>query len=627
MSSSIQFAMPGALSDELIDEPDTSSLTLSTSHISRHLARKPENVQTVQDDTLFGDDEKMQTDQTDPTAEETGAEGQPGTSQASDAIQPEAGPSSGRDPSPPNFDISDSNAAGQPPDDEVILFRPSGTAKKRGVIEDNSGIPIFLEKRCYKEVDYSQLLRKGLYEKEEIINQLKSKLRQQGAQILKQERIAVQEQYAAMYNKARNTAQQEFERQNKVVSNMQAHLQQREVELSGLCSELKVQNQQRAKLQAQIQGDQELAAQTHKQELDDIQRQFEEQLGEFHQASSANLARALQQRDQEFQAKTADIEKRMEEQLDRAKAAMAAGRESELADFGEVRRLFKDKFGILQDADFITHVSAAADDVHAFEYEDGAGPDVNALSFDLTHSYTSLWNSHILELLLRELQQRSEEDKWPAKKPDNYIREILKNRYRRLRTTWLKAQPKLTVNGVLETPAEVEKRLLREMMRLGKESRQATRRRNKYHRRVAVLDHIAKLKTDTANDDLPAWEWLQHLIKTLSEHGMSSEESAVENEVEHVLRVKNMEWRRYVERELDLVDAERILDSDIFSPQGAKPVKRSRAPDNPTSRRDAVMGLPMDLYDGAWIASLTQRQLESLEASNDKFIWMKVAAV
>lgn len=147
----------------------------------------------------------------------------------------------------------------------------------------------------------------------------------------------------------------------------------------------------------------------------------------------------------------------------------------------------------------------------------------------------------------------------------------------------------------------------------------------KYRRRVAVLNHIVQLRTETADEDLPAWKWLQHLVKVLGEHGMSSEESSVENEVEHVLRVKKMEWRRCIDRELDLVDVERILDSDIFSPQGAKPVKRIRAPDNPMSSRDTVRGLPLNLYDGAWIAGLTQRELDSLEAIQEGFNWMTIA--
>lgn len=102
-------------------------------------------------------------------------------------------------------------------------------------------------------------------------------------------------------------------------------------------------------------------------------------------------------------------------------------------------------------------------------------------AFDLTQNYRSLWNSKVLELLLQELQQRCKDEDWPIKKTDSYLREVLQNRYKKLRTIWTKAQPKLTKNGVQETPEEVEVRLVEEMTKMGKASRQATRRRNVGH--------------------------------------------------------------------------------------------------------------------------------------------------
>ncbi|KAI6013271.1 hypothetical protein EDC04DRAFT_2609349 [Pisolithus marmoratus] len=83
---------------------------------------------------------------------------------------------------------------------------------------------------------------------------------------------------------------------------------------------------------------------------------------------------------------------------------------------------------------------------------------------------------------------------------------------------------------------------------------------------------------------------------TLGEHGMSSEESAVENGVENVLH-------------------------------GSHPLHRICTTENPTTKQDAVKGLPLALYDSAWIASLTERQKESLEISTAPFPWMKVAVV
>ena len=139
-----------------------------------------------------------------------------------------------------------------------------------------------------------------------------------------------------------------------------------------------------------------------------------------------------------------------------------------------------------------------------------------------------------------------------------------------------------------------------------------------------MLDHIVALKTDLQEDDLTTWQWLQALIKALGESGMSSEESSVENGVENVLRVKNMEWRRNIDRELEIVDLQRIIDSDIFSQRGSRPLIQKRAHGNPTTTRKALTGLPLALYDGAWMANLTERQLEALEISQEPFSWVRV---
>lgn len=39
-------------------------------------------------------------------------------------------------------------------------------------------------------------------------------------------------------------------------------------------------------------------------------------------------------------------------------------------------------------------------------------------------------------------------------------------------------------------------------------------------------------------DDLHNWTWLQDLVQHLGEHGMSSEESEVENDVEQVCELR-----------------------------------------------------------------------------------------
>ncbi|KAG1723374.1 hypothetical protein EDD22DRAFT_737929, partial [Suillus occidentalis] len=188
------------------------------------------------------------------------------------------------------------------------------------------------------------------------------------------------------------------------------------------------------------------------------------------------------------------------------------------------------------------------EDVYSYEYEDGPGPDPKNLAFDTKNGFKTPWNRKIINLLLGELRRRGDEERWPVSRSEAYFREILQDRYRRLRTVWTGAQPKVTEKGVLETPVEVEMRLIAKKDEILKVTRQTTRRRN----------------TDDKEEDLLAWQWLQKLVKTLGECGMSSEESDLENDIETVLRVKNMVWRRAIERELDIVDHQRLVDDDIF---------------------------------------------------------------
>ncbi|KAI6107825.1 hypothetical protein EDD16DRAFT_1712126 [Pisolithus croceorrhizus] len=286
----------------------------------------------------------------------------------------------------------------------------------------------------------------------------------------------------------------------------------------------------------------------------------------------------------------------------------------------KVRRLFKEKLGIVQDIDFITHAPASAADVHAYEYEDGPSPDTDKIAFNLAWNYSSPWNTFLLSFLLCKFQLCCTSEAWPIRKEDDYVEEILWECYKRLRTLWRNAQPKLTTKGVPETPAEHEARLVEDSRRLGKESRQ------KYHRRKTVLDRIVAMKSETSDDDLGSWKWLQRLINTLGEHSMSSEESSVENGIENVLRVKKLEWQRNIDKDLEIVDLQRVLDKDIFCSQGSKPLPRKCAPNNPISSRVPVVGLPMALYDDMWILQLMERWRESLEISKAPFPWMKLVA-
>ncbi|KAI6160490.1 hypothetical protein EDD17DRAFT_1760860 [Pisolithus thermaeus] len=457
----------------------------------------------------------------------------------------------------------------------------------------------------------------------------------------------LQWQYEDLHHMALKGVMQDFQAQKDALGEMETVLQKRDIELASLCTKLETHAKECATHQEQLCNEQQLAMQWNHSQLEEFQRQLElklqSQMEKMLTTRAANLETCVQEEVTRLR-ESLQVEKeremvKLKQEVMRLRESLQAEKEREMdeevrlekeseptvhQDFilAEVRRLFKEKLGITQDLDFIMHCPAAAEDVFVYEYEDGPGPDQNNLTFDLTQNYSSPWNTHILELLCQELQARREEENWPIKRSDNYIMDILQERYKQLWTVWRNAQPKLTSKGVLETPAETEAHLVEGRMQMGKESRQANHCQN--ISLVMVLDKMVKLKSEVQDDDLQSWKWLQGLIKMLGEHCMSSEESSVENRVENVLHVKNMPWHRNIDQELEIVDFQCVLDTDIFSPQGSKPLTHKHSPDNPLTTRNVVKALPLALYDGAWFVQLTKRQIEALNVCQQTFPWMKV---
>jgi hypothetical protein len=124
------------------------------------------------------------------------------------------------------------------------------------------------------------------------------------------------------------------------------------------------------------------------------------------------------------------------------------------------------------------HEPASHDDVYAYEYEDGPGPNCNRLAFDLKGGPKSPWNDKVVGLLLEELHRRVNQESWPFRRSEAYFKEVLQDRYKRLHTVWIAAQPKVTAKGGLETPTEVEQRLITKKDESLKVTRQTMRRKN-----------------------------------------------------------------------------------------------------------------------------------------------------
>jgi hypothetical protein len=103
---------------------------------------------------------------------------------------------------------------------------------------------------------------------------------------------------------------------------------------------------------------------------------------------------------------------------------------------------------------------------------------------------------------------------------------------------------------------------------------------------------------------------------------MSSDESATENEIHVVYRMKIMPWRRDLEREMGILDSQRYVDADIFMPRGSKPVRRIQGTGNRSSTRSAVSHLPQAFYDEGWLEK--QPQKFKGEVSMEDFPWYKI---
>jgi hypothetical protein len=141
-----------------------------------------------------------------------------------------------------------------------------------------------------------------------------------------------------------------------------------------------------------------------------------------------------------------------------------------------------------------------------------------------------------------------------------------------------------------------------------------------------VVNTMIQLKGDEGAEDVPLWEWLHEVLERLGADGMSSEESAVEG-LETVFRVKILDWRRDMTKELNIIDEQRLLDSDLFSARGSKPGTRVRRSDNARSGRDPVPRLPRCFYDQAWLEQQSDNYRRmTLCISEKQFRWFQLVA-
>ena len=133
---------------------------------------------------------------------------------------------------------------------------------------------------------------------------------------------------------------------------------------------------------------------------------------------------------------------------------------------------------------------------------------------------------------------------------------------------------------------------------------------------------LAEAKQATNSEDAKTWVWLTDIVGRLGLDGTSSDESAAEDDIHTVYRTKVMPWRRDIERELEIIDTQRFIDSDIYTPRGSKPIKRIRGKGNALSSRRPVAKLPKVFYDKDWLKTQPKRFRDHIPAEN--FLWYNI---
>jgi len=147
----------------------------------------------------------------------------------------------------------------------------------------------------------------------------------------------------------------------------------------------------------------------------------------------------------------------------------------------------------------------------------------------------------------------------------------------------------------------------------------------KYRRRLKIVERIIEVKAQQTDNEVEIWRWLLALLNLYGAKGMSLDETDVEG-METVYRVKILVWRRNIDKYLNCIDNERKLPHQaLFSRSGSKPTKRIRSEDGPVSMRDAVPGLPTELYNAKWLEDTDERYRRlTLCVSREQFKWMNI---
>ncbi|KAH9478871.1 hypothetical protein JR316_0009333 [Psilocybe cubensis] len=294
-----------------------------------------------------------------------------------------------------------------------------------------------------------------------------------------------------------------------------------------------------------------------------------------------------------------------------------------------VRSVVKRKFGIERDADFVNHIPPSPGDIIRFETTKSPedGPQIADLRIDMKGEISSKWNEELVSILVTFATNRKV-SQFPdlPHRPQDYLAQMFLQKLERARTFWRNHQPKATELGTIETDAERKARVEAKRKKDEKRNRRNSRRASKYTDRLFTVQRMieeSEKRGDTAMFNL--WSRLLSLLEALEEDGMSSEDSEA-NDGDTVYHVRQMSYRRNVDRHMELIDTETKRYRRNVSTQGSNKSRRIRGEDLPSLRKPFI-GKPRSLYGPAWIKQQTQTTINRLKIPEKhpfKFFEIKV---
>lgn len=146
------------------------------------------------------------------------------------------------------------------------------------------------------------------------------------------------------------------------------------------------------------------------------------------------------------------------------------------------RQYFKYILKYNEDLDFIFHEPPSDVELQAFGRDPNKGPTIDNPQFDVKKGLRSEWNKHLLNLMIANFKEKLPDVVAQTTKgtvpprSDDYYTSLFSERFQRLAKIWKQGQPRKTVEGIDETPEQIEERVVTMRNEVAKSQRHLTRR-------------------------------------------------------------------------------------------------------------------------------------------------------